>query len=303
VVQEHVRKQGHALELNTRGLREVAAAVLRVLRGIFSTTVVIKGFHTPEWERALGPESSLWSQIRSVRRVVCERIGEDVIQQRRMGRVVVIPLMECDIVACNAKHEMAVPPAATVEILRNKAAFAHYLKAHQLSRFAPLVYERIEDVQYPFVLKRVDLNGSRGVQLIHSRAEYEQLRKQEPWLGHSYLLQEFIPGCVEHTMNAFFYNGSIVWAAAFSFVLNQEGIKPVGYPATPHEPGPEERECIERSLQPLEYIGPVNIDYKIRPDGRPAILEINPRFGGSLMKPHNREHLAQMVRMILRYAR
>jgi biotin carboxylase len=211
--------------------------------------------------------------------------------------------MERDILAYNGEYEKAVPPAAVVEMLRNKASFALHVKAHQLNELTPSIYERIEDVRYPFVLKRADLNGSKGVRLVHSRAEYEQLCNQEPWLGHPCLLQEFIPGCVEHTMNAFFHNGRIIWSGAFSFVFSEEGIKPVGYPAVRHEPTPQELGAVESILRPLEYRGPVNIDYKIRPDGRPAILEINPRFGGSLMKPHNSDHLTQMVRMILRYAR
>ena len=284
-------------------LREMAIALVRPLRGALGATVVIKGFHTTEWERAIGPESSLWSQIPSVKRVVCEGKPGSAIRQGRFGRVVTIPLMERDILACDTAYEKAVPSAAAVEILRNKAAFAEYLIARELQQDAPVVYGAIEEVQYPFVLKRVDLNGSKGVRLVRSRAEYEDVRTHEPWLGYPCLLQEFIPGCVEYTMNAFFRKGRVVWSKAFSFEFEEEGIKPVGYPGKHHEPTPGERETVERILRPLRYIGPVNIDYKIRPDGSPAILEINPRFGGSLMKPRNIDHLTHMIRLILRYAR
>ena len=41
----------------------------------------------------------------------------------------------------------------------------------------------------------------------------------------------------------------------------------------------------QRILAPLKFSGPCNIDYKLSAAGDVRILEINPRFGGSLFLP------------------
>jgi carbamoylphosphate synthase large subunit len=60
--------------------------------------------------------------------------------------------------------------------------------------------------------------------------------------------------------------------------------------------------AVERLLTPLDYRGPVNVDYKIRPDGRVVILEVNCRLGGSLMRKENEQHLAKMLALLVRNA-
>jgi carbamoylphosphate synthase large subunit len=55
-------------------------------------------------------------------------------------------------------------------------------------------------------------------------------------------------------------------------------------------------------LAPLRYSGPCNIDYMLRPSGQPAVFEINPRFGGTLFLPENRQHLRQALRCLIETA-
>jgi carbamoylphosphate synthase large subunit len=53
------------------------------------------------------------------------------------------------------------------------------------------------------------------------------------------------------------------------------------------------------SIEPLDFNGPCNINYKIGADGNIRILEINPRLGGTLMAGSKREHLAGLLRCII----
>ena len=56
---------------------------------------------------------------------------------------------------------------------------------------------------------------------------------------------------------------------------------------------------IEAVLAPLAYNGPCNLDYKLDPDGKIRVFEINPRLGGSLMMPQHGEELRQALACIV----
>jgi hypothetical protein len=67
----------------------------------------------------------------------------------------------------------------------------------------------------------------------------------------------------------------------------------------PFEPPTALLEAVERMLGPLRYNGPCNVDFTIRACGAPAVFEINPRFGGSLFRPANRDRLKQALRFLV----
>ena len=64
----------------------------------------------------------------------------------------------------------------------------------------------------------------------------------------------------------------------------------------------DELELFERILRPLAFSGPANIDFRRRPDGSIAMLEINPRFGLSLLRPEHVVDLRAAVGAILAHA-
>jgi carbamoylphosphate synthase large subunit len=68
---------------------------------------------------------------------------------------------------------------------------------------------------------------------------------------------------------------------------------------TPHVASPDDIASFERLLLPLGYDGPATVDYRRRPDGRLAVFEINPRFGGSLMRPAHEDDLVMSLRTVL----
>jgi biotin carboxylase len=54
----------------------------------------------------------------------------------------------------------------------------------------------------------------------------------------------------------------------------------------------------ERILKAFNYEGPANFNYKLK-DGKPIIFEMNPRMGGSMMKPKFRHLVAGCVEAII----
>jgi len=55
-------------------------------------------------------------------------------------------------------------------------------------------------------------------------------------------------------------------------------------------------------LKPLNFNGPCNIDFKLTPQGKLKIFEINPRLGGSLMHEENGDLLKDAINHILALA-
>ena len=73
------------------------------------------------------------------------------------------------------------------------------------------------------------------------------------------------------------------------------------------EPPAAALEALERLLGPIDYSGPCNMDYTLRPSGAKAgelaVFEINPRFGGTLFLADNRDLLVEALTCLVTQAR
>jgi len=131
-------------------------------------------------------------------------------------------------------------------------------------------------------------------------------RLAEPkWAGREILLQEHVASADDYVMHLVRAEGRIVWSCVYRYSLPTElEIRgPVEGIEIHHEPTSDDlRGVAESFLAPLAYEGPANIDYRRRADGSIAVLEINPRLGGSLMRPEHRSDLAAAISAIVRYA-
>jgi len=65
------------------------------------------------------------------------------------------------------------------------------------------------------------------------------------------------------------------------------------------ETPPEVIAAVEEVLIPLDYDGFCVIDYKVPEDGEAKILEINPRLGGTLLRPEHLPQLREAIRCML----
>ena len=256
--------------------------------------VIVYGTHSADWMSALRPGARVWQQLSGVEEVLHTNTEgfEDPFPASAGTRTVVIPLMEEHISTCPTSYARLMPTTRAIQVLSNKAEFASYARANQLTHLCPEIYSSVDAAQFPCVLKRVDLNGGVGVRIVYSEQELRECVEQEPWRSRPYLLQSYVGGSRQSVAHCVCKDGRIVWHCSYAYHPAEPGtVCNRGRPAQRMtEPATRLAE-FEAILGPLAYSGPCCIDYKVTDSGRTVVLEINPRFGGSLMRP---DHVADL---------
>jgi len=133
--------------------------------------------------------------------------------------------------------------------------------------------------EFPCLLKPLKNFNSNGVQLIENEAQLEQLRGRDDF--HEHMLQAYIPGEVELASHILIRKGKIRHAWAIEYSFSEE--HPINI-----QNCPKLRRIVrdpflyiwEELLNRIDFDGICCIDYKPF-QGRPKLLEINPRIGGS----------------------
>ena len=199
-----------------------------------------------------------------------------------------------------------VPDPEALAILADKARFARYAAELGASRLLPRSID-LAHPSFPAILKRTNLNSGNGVAFITDRQQLDETRATAPWAGEAVLLQEAIGSRTEYVTHVVCVRGRIVWHCSYGYPLaTRRDIRgPVEALTTikGHRARRADLKAFERLLLPLGFNGPANIDYRRRPDGSLAIFEINPRLGGSLMRPEHIRDLAGCLSAIVRHAR
>ncbi|WKZ14745.1 MAG: ATP-grasp domain-containing protein [Candidatus Jettenia caeni] len=140
-----------------------------------------------------------------------------------------------------------------------------------------------QKLEYPALIKPRVSSGSRGIVYVKNKDEltslYGQVHKQYPFP----IIQEYIPGDEVYGVGLLLNFESEVRA---SFVYKRLRSYPVkGGPSTLRESVQRDdiREIAISLMKSLEWTGIAHAEFKIDPrDGKPKLLEVNPRFWGSL---------------------
>ena len=272
------------------------------------TRVLICGTHAASWMTALAADAPVW-------RLLPEVVEVGVLAQPQGGvvppspvaqrRTLLLPLLEPHIKACPRGGLALIPTPAMVDVLAGKGAFAQYVAAFGLARYCPISYRHVDDARYPCVAKRLDLFAGDGIAIVPDAAALAALRQHPIWHGHEILLQELVPGTVEHVTHCVCKDGEILWHASFAYdmgattqVRTPDNVRAMQRVAT----SPAALTAIGEILRPLRYNGPCTADYKRVTPGRALVLETNPRLGGSLMLPDNADVLAACLACVLAHA-
>ena len=168
------------------------------------------------------------------------------------------------------------------------ASFASALGVECPATFRPEgpeeVYGMAESVPYPILIKPRFSSGGRGIVRVETppqlRKEYPKVHAVHP----SPILQECLPPGGAALGVGALMNFSSEPRATFAYRRLRE--YPVGGgPSTLRESVRDETLCAatERLLSALRWVGVAMAEFKVDPrDGRPKLLEVNPRFWGSL---------------------
>lgn len=266
------------------------------------TTIIIYGQHSSDWTSAFSSKSSLWNIFPGI--IVRHIDSHHIIKKSEQSVTtenIVIPLMETHIMSFIDKHNLddflsLIPTKSMVETFGNKLAFSEYIKHNNLSLMAPTTYT-LNNIVYPCIIKRTDLNTGNGISILNSNYDLEKYLTQNK---HSeYIIQNIIYDNKEFTTHCICNNGNILWHTTYIYKLkSQSMIKKTGLFPHKHEMSSEILDELQLFLQPIKYSGPCNIDYKII-NNHIVVMEINPRFGGSLMSAVNRRDLQQAIKTII----
>ncbi len=177
------------------------------------------------------------------------------------------------------KNEFPLPTAETVRLCDDKYEFNQALVRAGLGRYIPKM-ARVPMLTHPYILKKRIGEWGNGCYIIRNKDDEEAQR--ERILDPTYFCQEFITGSTEFATHILFVDGKIVKALNIKYELTgQAPIK--GQDA-------ERLRVICRCkylnlfahvLRAVKFEGLCCVNYKVA-EGQPFLLEINPRFGGSL---------------------
>ena len=267
--------------------------------------VIIYGLHSEDWNIALGPNSKVWHLLPNVGRVlVVEGLPEFLPKRRLYFKDCIIPLMENHIKATPDSTTTLKPGPEIIEIFANKKNFYLLLNNLNLSQYQPNIYLDQDITQFPIVLKRTNLNACEGIRIIFSRAELIDSLSQDMWREKEILIQEFIENRNEFVWHAVYKDGVRLWESTIKYVKSNSLI--LRGPNNEIESmiidsNPTAIKVFDQIMSRTKYSGPCNIDFSYK-SSKLKIFEINPRMGGSLMKPENKELLAQALKAIIKAA-
>jgi predicted ATP-grasp superfamily ATP-dependent carboligase len=182
---------------------------------------------------------------------------------------------------------LLIPDRDKIEFVRDKGKLLQFAAAHGIP--IPRTIYSLENpepdmVQGPAVIKPRISSGSFGIAYVRKREDliplYQKVHAQYPFP----LVQEWIPdGGGTFGFSALFDERSNVKAAFIHKKLRMYPIQ--GGPSTLRE-GVEHLEIMELGLsllKSLNWTGVAMAEFKVDPrDGIPKLMEVNPRFWGSL---------------------
>ena len=177
------------------------------------------------------------------------------------------------------KMALPLPTAESVRLCDDKHAFNQALIKAGSGRYIPKMAQGL-GLTPPYILKKRIGEWGNDCYIIRNKDDEEAQRKRI--LDPDYFCQEFIPGSTEFATHILFVDGRIVKALNIKYELT--GDAPIkGQDA-------ERLRMIHRCkylgllahvLRTVQYQGLCCVNYKVA-KGQPFLLEINPRFGGSL---------------------
>jgi ATP-grasp domain len=177
------------------------------------------------------------------------------------------------------KNALPLPTADSVRLCDDKFEFNQALINAGFGRYIPRTAQGLV-LKPPYLLKKRIGWWGNGCYIIRNRDDEQTHleRINDP----EYFCQEIIPGPAEFATHILFVNGSIVKALNIKYEFASDtpikGQDPILYKVIHRCPY---LRLFARVLRAIQFEGLCCVNYKVA-NGQPFLLEINPRFGGSL---------------------
>lgn len=269
--------------------------------------VIVFGRYQWRDVETVGADAPVWRNVPGVAEVeVAESFPALLLSAWRSGgNCLVIPFRERQLLFCPRLFWGLLPSRRALAICRDKLRFDRFVRQAELSEFVPGRYQSLEAASFPCVVKRLNKNGGHGVAIAGSAQELVALRNRRPFRHRPILLQELVPGLVDYATHCVCRDGRIVWHCTYEYQIDpnvrvQTGKSIVGRRRL--EASAAEIAQMERFVAAIGYDGPASFDYRRRDDGRIMVFEINPRFGGSMMRPENDADLRAGLQAVIDHA-
>ncbi|MDH6181938.1 carbamoyl-phosphate synthase large subunit [Microbacteriaceae bacterium SG_E_30_P1] len=173
-----------------------------------------------------------------------------------------------------APATLAAPSLETIQTCLDKLALARACaNTARVPETEPLTAEGVSrDWEFPVIVKPRRGAGSRGVRLIADRAELEAMAHDD-----SIIIQANLPG-EEYSVDVIAVAGAVIAAVPRTRTRVDSGVSIAGQ--TVLDPELQEQAALVAAAIGLD--GVANIQLRREASGRPALLEVNPRFPGAL---------------------
>jgi predicted ATP-grasp superfamily ATP-dependent carboligase len=191
---------------------------------------------------------------------------------------------------------LAAPQAASYETLTDKARLLELAvrlgipaPETQIAETTAAVVEAANDMGFPVVLKPARsryLKGDRvlstSVQIVSSPGALTEALRGQEWLEDiPCLVQRFVPGHGAGIFSLYGSSGPVAW---FAHRRIREK-PPTGGVSVLCESAPIDpvmQSAAAKLLAAAQWTGVAMVEFRIGPDGRPCLMEVNGRFWGSL---------------------
>lgn len=191
-------------------------------------------------------------------------------------------------------NPIPIPSLESIELCDDKHLLNQSLIANNFGIYVPKIGG---SQSFPYILKKkIDYSGENS-HIIHD-SQQEQLFS-EALNNPDYFTQELITGPLEYATHILFKNKKIVYSINIEYTFETEtpikGKTKSFYLTVCRNPYDKEFTSI---LNSIGFEGICCFNYKVR-DNLPMIIEINPRFGGSLAPyfPSFIQHLDSLVEL------
>lgn len=187
-----------------------------------------------------------------------------------------------------------------IEIFMNKINFIEFMINNKLDTYIPKVYwtnkKNYNDVISPFIFKIAMAATGEGSFICHNCSYINAIQRIHK--GKDYIIQEYISGNEEYAFHSYIDHGKIKWWRCYKLTNDSDFFIQKGHMKSYEKVGNIDYSVFETIFSIVDYVGFACIDFKIK-DNVIKIFEINPRFGGSLLR--NQDDMHDLIKFIGTY--